>query len=102
MAKCTFLFLNLLIYQGLSKVKCQSREKEKLPDEGQRGLMVYFDEDKVLPKRSTAPILPLKNTMVNFGVYDEKLVRQLVEKITVYGEHINVEFKSGIEFTIEQ
>lgn len=33
--------------------------------------------------------------------YDEKLVRRLVEKITVFEEHINAEFKSGVEFEIE-
>ncbi len=29
----------------------QAIEKEKLPDEGQRGLMVYFDRDKVLAEK---------------------------------------------------
>ena len=30
------------------------------------------------------------------GEYDEQLVRQLIEKITVYGDRLEVEFKAGI------
>lgn len=33
--------------------------------------------------------------------YDEKLVRRLVEKITVFEDHLEVEFKSGVAFDIE-
>ena len=33
--------------------------------------------------------------------YDEKLVRRLVEKITIYKDKLTVEFKSGVEFDIE-
>ena len=29
--------------------------------------------------------------------YDESLVRKLIEKITVYDDHLTVEFKSGLE-----
>ncbi|MDP3058440.1 MAG: recombinase family protein [bacterium] len=34
--------------------------------------------------------------------YDEKLVRRLVERITVFEDKVNVEFKSGVEFEIEK
>jgi site-specific DNA recombinase len=33
--------------------------------------------------------------------YDDKLVRQLVERITVYEGKIKLEFKSGVELNIE-
>ena len=33
--------------------------------------------------------------------YDEQLVRRLVEKVTVYGEELVVEFKSGLEIRVE-
>lgn len=32
---------------------------------------------------------------------DEKLVRRLVEKITVFEDELDVEFKSGVDFNIE-
>lgn len=34
--------------------------------------------------------------------YDEQLVRRLVEKITVYGNRLTVEFKSGLEIDVER
>ena len=33
--------------------------------------------------------------------YDEGLVRQLIEKITVYDDHLAFEFKSGLEIEVE-
>ena len=33
--------------------------------------------------------------------FDDKLVRKLIEKATVYDDRIVVEFKSGIEINIE-
>ena len=33
--------------------------------------------------------------------YDETLVRKLIEKITVYEDHLLFEFKSGLEAEIE-
>ncbi|WP_352406417.1 integrase [Acetoanaerobium noterae] len=29
--------------------------------------------------------------------YDEQLVRRLIEKVTVFDEKMNIEFKSGVE-----
>ena len=34
--------------------------------------------------------------------YDEQLVRQLIEKITVYDERFEVEFKSGAKVDVER
>lgn len=34
--------------------------------------------------------------------YSEALVRRMIEKITVYDDHFVVEFKSGIEITINE
>lgn len=34
--------------------------------------------------------------------YDEQLVRRLVEKVTVYGEKIALEFKSGVEIEVDR
>lgn len=33
--------------------------------------------------------------------YDEQLVRKLIEKITVYDDHLNFLFKSGIQIEIK-
>ncbi len=35
-------------------------------------------------------------------VYDEQLVRRLVEKITVYDDRLTVEFKSGLKIDVER
>lgn len=34
--------------------------------------------------------------------YDEQLVRQLIEKVTVYDERFEVEFKSGMTVDVER
>ena len=34
--------------------------------------------------------------------YDEGLVRQLIEKITVYDDHLAFEFKSGLETDVNE
>lgn len=34
--------------------------------------------------------------------YSEALVRRMIEKISVYDDHFVVEFKSGIEITINE
>lgn len=33
--------------------------------------------------------------------YDERLVRKLIERITVYDDHFTVEFKSGLETEVQ-
>ncbi len=34
-------------------------------------------------------------------VYDEQLVRKLIEKITVFDDKLTIEFKSGVEIDVE-
>ena len=41
-----------------------------------------------------------KNVIEN-GVDDDKLTRQLVEKITVFEGKLQVDFKSGVEIEVE-
>lgn len=38
----------------------------------------------------------------NITEYDEQLVRRLIEKITVYGERVTVEFKSGTSVDVRR
>ena len=35
-------------------------------------------------------------------VYDEQLVRRMVEKVMVYEDRLTVEFKSGLEIDVER
>ena len=44
----------------------------------------------------------LKNEPEEVTEYSEALVRRMLEKITVYDDHFVVEFKSGIEITINE
>jgi acyl-coenzyme A thioesterase PaaI-like protein len=44
----------------------------------------------------------LNNLPYELTEYEEEYVRTLLEKITVYDDHIIVEFKSGIEIQIEE
>ena len=44
----------------------------------------------------------LKNELEEVTEYSEALVRRMLEKITVYDDHFAVEFKSGIEITINE
>ena len=54
----------------------------------------------VYDKESTRQkIVELEKTVMEIGgkvdEYDDALVRQLIEKITVYDDHLDFEFKSG-------
>lgn len=44
----------------------------------------------------------LNDLPCEFTEYEEEYVRTLLEKITVYDDHIIVEFKSGIEIQIDE
>lgn len=44
----------------------------------------------------------LKNELEEVTEYSEALIRRMLEKITVYDDHFAVEFKSGIEITINE
>ena len=39
---------------------------------------------------------------VEVSEYDEQLVRQLIERVTVYEEKFEVEFKSGMTVDVER
>ena len=43
--------------------------------------------------------LNLRNLL--YDIFDEALVKRLIEKITVFADHFTVEFKSGITIDIE-
>lgn len=43
--------------------------------------------------------LLIKYTLL-IGTCDEKLVRQLIQKITVFKNHFKVAFKSGVSVTV--
>ena len=51
-----------------------------------------MDEPETLLEDQTAEVMD----------YDEGLVRQLIEKITVYDDHLAFEFKSGLETEVQR
>lgn len=44
----------------------------------------------------------LKSQPKRVTVYDEQLVQKLIEKITVYDDHLDFLFKSGIQIEIRE
>ena len=42
----------------------------------------------------------LKEQSNQLKVYDEQLVRRLIEKVTVFDDKLTIEFKSGVEIDI--
>ena len=44
----------------------------------------------------------LNSQTVELLEYDEQLVRRLVERVTVYEEKFEVEFKSGVEMDVNR
>ena len=43
----------------------------------------------------------LENQRTEATDYDEGMIRQLIEKITVYDDHLAFEFKSGLETEVQ-
>lgn len=43
----------------------------------------------------------LRDQLTEVSEYDEKLVRRLIEKVTVYEDRFTVEFKSGVMVEVE-
>ena len=70
-----------------------------MADEVKKGVVVEFDfaamDGAELLYRTTEALMKEKT-------FDEKLVRQLVEKITVYDDRFVVEFKSGEKVEIDK
>ena len=56
---------------------------------------------KVQVERTEEMIEYLKSQPKRVTAYDEQLVRKLIEKITVYDEHLDFLFKSGIQIEIK-
>ena len=53
-------------------------------------------------KRMNEMIRFLKTSSCNLTEYEEKYVRILVERITIFDDHIRVDFKSGISVDIQE
>lgn len=56
---------------------------------------------KAQAERTEEMIEYLKSQPKRVTAYDEQLVRKLIEKITVYDDHLNFLFKSGIQIEIK-
>ena len=72
-----------------------SNEIYRLRDEKQKALMESANRDEV-KKRIADMGAFLREQPAALTVYDESLVRRLIEKVTVYENKFTVEFKSGV------
>ncbi len=75
-------------------------ESDQLREEKYRLLLEDAEKESTRKK-----IEDMEKAITEFGgkvrEYDDALVRRLVERITVYDDHITVEFKSGIETEVK-
>lgn len=69
----------------------ERRQKLLLEEAEQDGRLQRIEEMKVFLEEQRCQLL----------VYDERLVRKLIEKVTVYENRLTVEFKSGLEIDVE-
>jgi len=71
-----------------------------------RELKAKSETDSVIRDERLARITELcdflKEQPSEIAVFDESLVRRLLQKITVFEDHFTVEFKSGVSVDIEE
>ena len=82
----------------MSKV---SNEIHHLRDQKQKLLLENVNRDK-LKKRIADMSTFLKKQSTALAIYDEQLVRWLIEKVTVYEEKFTVEFKFGMRVDVNE
>lgn len=75
------------IEQLASAIMDGLKEYADLATDGKERIQEMIEYLKSQPKRVTA--------------YDEQLVRKLIEKITVYDDHLDFLFRSGIQIEIK-
>lgn len=74
---------------------------EKLRDEKEK-IFLNMAEKKNEQSRLKELEEFLENQALKIDIYDEELVRKLIEKIVVYEEDLKVVFKSGLEVDIDK
>ena len=67
-----------------------------------RNALVESAEQEGLKQRIREMREFLEQQSTEVTEYDELLVRRLIEKVTVYGERFEVEFKSGAKVDVER
>lgn len=72
------------------------------PREEKEGLFQEKSAKEDWRKRMNEMIRFLDTSSSNLSEYEEKYVRILVERITVFDDHIKVDFKSGITVDIQE
>jgi site-specific DNA recombinase len=82
----------------MSKV---GNEIHHLRDQKQKLLLENVNRDK-LKKRIADMSTFLKKQSTALAIYDEQLVRWLIEKVTVYEEKFTVEFKFGMRVDVNE
>lgn len=77
------------------------KEIYRLRDEKQKALVASAEQQGVI-KRIEAMNTYLDGVTAEITEYDESWVRAYFDKITVYDDHYEVTFKSGISIEIEK
>ena len=76
-------------------------EIDELRAEKEELLLQEANKDGIRPRMADM-VTFLQSEPEEVTEYSESLVRRMIEKITVYDDHFVVEFKSGIEITINE
>ena len=93
------------------KLLSQVNSQDSLDDVGNKILRLreekerFFQENtakKDWRKRMDEMLRFLETSSCNLTEYEEKYVRILVERITIFDDHIKVDFKSGISVDIQE
>ena len=74
---------------------------DELREQKEELLLQEANKDSIR-QRMAEMVTYLQNEPEEITEYSEALVRRMIEKITVYYDHFVVEFKSGIEITINE
>ena len=101
------VYLLLILYQLLKRANSKkdyngiAEEIYRLRDLKQNALVASAEREG-LKKRIAEMREFLDSQPTEVLEYDEQLVRRLIEKITVYDERFEVEFKSGMAVDVER
>jgi len=82
----------------MSKV---GNEIHRLRDQKQKLLLESANRDE-LKNRMADMSTFIKKQSTTLTEYDEKLVRRLIEKVTIYEDKFTVEFKSGVTVDVDE
>ena len=84
------IFLKSLLAEDIEQLRSE-KEALLLEDANRRGELDKLEELEAFLDEQQEPVTD----------YDEGLVRRLIERITVYDDHLDFEFKCGLETEVQ-